>query len=66
MLTRLTVGLDLLLFSVHINIKSLCCTVETFPGGSAVNNLPSNAGIWVQSWVRKIPQGGKWLPTQYS
>ena len=33
---------------------------QGFPGGSAVKNLPANAG---DPWVRKIPWRREWLPT---
>ena len=35
-----------------------------FPGGSALMNLPANAGdVEFHLWVRKIPWRRKWLPT---
>ena len=30
-----------------------------FPGGSAIKNLPTMQ----ETWVGKIPRGGKWQPT---
>ena len=35
-----------------------------FPGGSAVKNLPANAGeCGFNPWVQKIPWKRKWQPT---
>ena len=46
----------------------VCVCVSTrFPGGSAVKNLPANAGdvkrYGFNPWVGKIPWRRKWQPT---
>jgi len=40
--------------------------MSSFPGGSAVKNLPANAGDAGQPWVRKIPREGNDSALQYS
>ena len=40
--------------------------ITSFPGGTVIKNLPTNAGNtkpWFDPWVGKIPWSRKWQPT---
>ena len=52
---------------MYTNSRLLRCTVETFPGGSVVKNLPSNAGdLGLIPGSGRSPGEGNGYPLQYS